>query len=104
MSSTSETSSATEEVVVAREAVVVNVGGRPRKYGRVVVKDNRTQQEVEIDDTDNPPLDEGDPGMGYAFREGQRVRASHPAVRACPSAFRPLDATDALLSPQEVNR
>ena len=89
------------EVVIAREAVVVVVGARPRVYGRITVKDRRTGLDVEIDDTDNPPLDEGDLGLSYAFREGQRVRASHPAVEACPGAFRAVDAVDEILHPND---
>ena len=81
---TENPSPATSGVVVAKEAIVVVVGARPRKYGRIVVKHKRTQQEVEIDDTDNPPIDEGDIGTDYTFREGQRGRADHPAVLACP--------------------
>ena len=83
--------SAYDQVVVAREAVVIEVGAVSRQYGRVTVTDRKTEQKVEIDDTDNPPLVEEQPGRVYAFREGQRVRRDHEAVEANPAAFRPLD-------------
>jgi hypothetical protein len=86
-----------DQVVVCREAIVIEVGGIPRQYGRVTVTDRKTEQKVEIDDTDNPPLVEEQPGRIYAFREGQRVRRDHEAVEANPSAFRDVGATDTLV-------
>jgi hypothetical protein len=81
-------------MLCAREAIVVVVGARPREYGRIIVRDRRTGEYVEIDNTDSPPLDEGDEGVGYAFKAFQRVSADHPAVLACPSAFVPADDAD----------
>jgi len=98
--STSEaTTNVIDDVRVAKEAIVIVVGARPRKYARITVQDNRHNElpPVEIDDTDNPPIDEGDIGVSYAFAEGQIVKADHPAVRECPAGFRPVDATDELV-------
>ena len=90
------------DVVVARETIVIVVGARPVEYARIEVTDKRTSQKVEIDDTDHAPIDEGEEGKSYVFREGQKVRADHPAVEACPGAFRPIDPTDALIYPDAV--
>ena len=73
--------------VVAREAIVINVGGKPARYARITVTDRRTGLPVEILDTDHPPIEPEETGIAYAYREGQRVRADHEAVQACPSAF-----------------
>ena len=81
--------------VVAREAIVVNVGGKPAVYGKVTVTDRRTQQRVTIPDTDSPPLEEEEVGIAYAFKERQKVPTDHPAVAACPGAFIPLDQAEA---------
>lgn len=86
-----------DQVVVARHAIVIGVGDISREYARVVVKDRTTGEDVEIADTDGPPLVEEQIGTTYAFREGQRVRADHPAVLANPGAFRPIDATDEII-------
>jgi hypothetical protein len=34
-----------------------------------------------------PPIDEGDPGRSYAFRQGEKVWSDHEAVIECPGAF-----------------
>jgi hypothetical protein len=81
-------------MLVAKEAITITVGARPVRYGRITVIDRRTGDPVEIDDTDNDPVDEGDEGVPYTFRRNQRVRADHPAVEACPSAFIPADEID----------
>jgi hypothetical protein len=91
----------TAEVVVAREAIVIVCAARPLEYGRITVTDRRTGEEVEIADTDNEPTDEGEDGVSFAFRAGERVRADHPAVRESPGSFRPLDPTDDLIYPRE---
>lgn len=91
------TANVNAEVVVAKEAIVVNVDGRPAEYATITVKNRRTGIEETIFDTDNPPIVEEDVGTAYAFAQGQRVRADHPAVLACPNGFRPIDATDALI-------
>jgi hypothetical protein len=81
-------------MVVAREAIVVNVGGRPTEYGKITVRNRRTGELVEILDTDNDPVDPGDPGTPYAFKAMQRVHKNHPAVTANPGAFMPADEVD----------
>jgi hypothetical protein len=48
-----------------------------------------TGQLVEIDVHELPPLDEGDEGVPYAFKQGEKVFSDHPAVEACPGAFVP---------------
>lgn len=81
--------------VVSREAIVINVGGRPERYGKVAVTDRRTGQRVEILDTDNEPVDPGDLGTPYAFKAYQKVPRSHPAFEANPGAFmEPEDAEE----------
>ena len=87
----------TSDVLVAREAIVVNVGARPVRYGEIEVLDKRTGQKVVILDTDNEPIDPGDEGVAFAFAAGEKVRADHPAVQECPGAFREIDPTDALV-------
>lgn len=80
----------------AKEAVVVNVGGSPRQYGKLKVYNRRTDQMEVIDYTDGDydrhvdyvPEDNGIP---YAFRANEKVAASHPAVKANPGAFAPDD-------------
>jgi hypothetical protein len=73
--------------VVAREACVVNVGGRPMEFGRIMVTDRRTGERVEIADTDSPPVDAGDEGTPFAFKSGEKVSRNHPAVKAAPGLF-----------------
>jgi hypothetical protein len=80
-------------MVVAKEAIVINVGARPIKYGRITVQDRRTNEFVEIDNH-NDIVDEGDEGIPYAFKMNQRVRNDHPAVKANPGAFMPADEID----------
>jgi hypothetical protein len=72
-------------MVVAREAIVINVGGRPPKYERVTVTNKRTGEPAVINKDE--PEDPGDLGMPYAFKENQKVSRNHPAVKACPGAF-----------------
>lgn len=79
-------------MVVAREAIVINVGGRPPKYEQVTVIDRRSGQKVTINKDE--PIDEGDLGVPYAFKAFQRVSKSHPAVKAAPGAFMPADEVD----------
>jgi hypothetical protein len=79
-------------LVVARDAIVINVGGKPPKYERVEVTDRRTGQKVMINKDE--PSDPGDLGVPYAFKENQRVSKNHPAVKACPGAFIPVDDFD----------
>jgi hypothetical protein len=75
------------ELVAAREAIVINVGARPLRYGTVTVRDRRTGEMVTIPDTNHDPIDPGDEGVPYAFKALQKVAADHPAVKACPGAF-----------------
>jgi hypothetical protein len=79
-------------MVVAREAIVINVGGRAAEYEQVEVIDRRTGQKATINKDD--PIDEGDEGVPYAFKANQRVHRDHPAVKANPGAFIPADEVD----------
>jgi hypothetical protein len=65
------------------------LGGRPIQYQRRIVRDRRTGQYAEIDVHELPPIDPGDEGVPYAFRQGEKVRSDHPAVAACPGLFAP---------------
>ena len=78
-------------MVVARERILINVGGEPAVYRKIMVTDRRTGNRVEILDTDNPPVQEEDPGTPYVFRAGEKVSRSHPAVQQNPAAFMSLD-------------
>lgn len=79
-------------MVVAREAIVINVGGAPAEYERVQVINKRTGQPAMINKDD--PIVEEDPGVPYAFKAYQKVSATHPAVLANPAAFMPLEEVD----------
>jgi hypothetical protein len=79
-------------MVVAREAIVINVGAEPPKYERVEVTDRKTGQRVMINKDE--PFDPGDEGVPYSFKAFQKVSASHPAVAANPSAFLPIEDVD----------
>jgi hypothetical protein len=79
-------------MVVAREAIVINVGGRAPKYEQVTVTDRKTGQKVTINKDE--PTDEGDLGVPYAFKAMQRISKNHPAVKANPGAFMPADEVD----------
>jgi hypothetical protein len=80
-------------LVVARDAITITVGARPIEYGKITVRDRRTGELVEIDDHD-VMVDEGDEGVPYAFKAFQKVNKKHPAVKANPGAFIPLDEVD----------
>ena len=80
--------------VVAKEAIVINVGGSPPVYEQVQVTDRKTGQPVMINKDE--PSDPGDLGVPYAFKEGQRVSRNHPAVKECPSAFVSLEEAEEL--------
>jgi len=73
-------------MVAAREAVVVNVGASPIVYGEIDVRHNKTGEAVTITNH-NEITDEGDEGVPYAFKAGEKVRRDHPAVKAAPGAF-----------------
>ena len=88
-------------IVVAREAIVIEVGGKPRKYGTVDVTDRKTGEKKTIPYTDSNydqhvDYEEEVQGVPYAFRPMQKVPANHPAVKACPGAFMPLSEVDDL--------
>jgi hypothetical protein len=83
-------------MVVARDAIVIVVGARPIQYGRVKVVHNKTGELVEIDNHNNI-VDPGEPGIPYAFRAFQKVPKMHPAVKANPGAFIPLEEVDETL-------
>ena len=80
-------------MVVAREAIVINVDARPIEYGKISVRHNKTGDLVTIPNH-NDIVDEGDEGMPYAFKAYQKVSATHPAVKANPGAFMPLEEVD----------
>jgi hypothetical protein len=80
-------------LVVARELITITVGARPIKYGRIEVRNRRTGEMTEIDDH-NVMVDEGDEGVPYVFKAFQKVNKNHPAVKACPGAFMPLEEAD----------
>ena len=82
-----------KNIVVARETIVINVGGRPIQYGQITVADRRTN-EMKTIDNHNQILDDGDEGIPYVFKAFQRVNKNHPAVKACPGAFMPADEVD----------
>jgi len=84
----------TKSMVVAREAIIINVGGQPAEYRRIQVRDRRTGDLVEILDTDNDPVVAEDPGTPYAFKANEIVSKNHPAVKANPGAFIPADEAD----------
>lgn len=79
--------------VVAREAIVINVGARPVEYGKITVSDRKTGEPKTIDNH-NHVVDGGDEGIPYAFKENQKVSRNHPAVKECPGAFASLDELD----------
>jgi hypothetical protein len=81
----------TRQKMRAREAVVVTVGARPIQYERRIVRDRHTGKLVEIDVHELPPVDPGDEGIGYAFKQGEEVWSDHPAVLDAPGCFVPVD-------------
>ena len=81
-------------MVVAREAIVINVGGEPPKYEQVEITHNKTGERVKINMDE--PSDPGDLGVPYAFKAFQKVSATHPAVQANPGAFMPLEEVEDL--------
>lgn len=80
--------------VVARETIVITVGATPPVRRRITVTDRRTGDRVEIDDTDNDPIEPGDMGTPYTFKAGERVPKNHPAVKECPGAFITLEEAE----------
>jgi hypothetical protein len=81
--------------VEAVEACVVVVGARPPEYRTAIVRDRHTGKLAEVTLNEYPPIDEGDDGMTYVFKKGEQVRADHPAVADCPSAFAEIDPDEA---------
>lgn len=80
------------KMVQAKEAIVVNVGGSPREYGKQTVTDRKTGERVVIDYTDGDFDNHVDykpevNGIPYAFKAYEKVPANHPAVKANPEAF-----------------
>ena len=73
--------------VVCREAIVINVGGHPAEYHIATVLNRRTDQMQQVPLTEVAPRVEEDPGTPYAFKAGERVHKTHPAVLANPGAF-----------------
>ena len=87
------TRTSNQNFVVAREAIVINVGGRPVEYAKIQVRHNKTGN-LETIDNHNNIVDGGDDGIPYAFKENQKVSKNHPAVRECPGAFIPIEELD----------
>jgi hypothetical protein len=81
----------TREKMRAKQAVVVVVGARPIEYQKRIVRDRHTGKLAEIDMHELPPVDEGDEGIGYAFRADEEVWSDHPAVLDAPGCFLPVD-------------
>ena len=81
------------KMMVAREACVVVVDARTVEYGKVTVTHNKTGERVTIDNQ-NVILDPGSEGVPYAFKTLQQVSSNHPAVKASPGSFLPLDEVD----------
>jgi hypothetical protein len=81
-------------MVVAREAIVINVGASPPEYDQVQVTHSRTGERVLIN-KDEPRVPE-ELGVPYAFKAFQRVSSSHPAVLANPGAFMPVEEVEDL--------
>ena len=78
--------------VVARETICIVVGARPPVYVRKNVYNVRKDQWEEIDiNPEQPPVDEGDDGIPYTFKAGEKVRRDHPAVKQSPHAFVELE-------------
>jgi hypothetical protein len=75
----------------AKETIVIVVGARPIEYQKKIVRNRHTGKLVEIDLHEAPPVDEGDEGTSYVFKRGEKVWPDHPAVEACPGAFRPAE-------------
>jgi hypothetical protein len=88
-------------MLVAREAIVINVGARPVKYGQITVLDRKSGERKTIDNH-NQIVDEGEDGMPYAFKANQRVNKNHPAVKENPDAFLPADDVDEVDQVAEV--
>lgn len=87
---------AKQKMVQAKEAIVVNVDGSPRKYGKITVTNRKTGERETIDYTDGDYERHVDyehevQGVPYAFKAYEKVPASHPAVKANPSAFVAVD-------------
>jgi len=81
--------------VVAKETINITVGARPPVPHRIKVRDRRSGELVEMDADWND--DEGDLGIGYTFKQFQKVPANHEAVKANPSAFMAATEVDEAL-------
>jgi len=82
-----------DNMVVAREAIIINVGARPIEYGTITVQDRKSGEFKTIPNQNNV-VDGGDEGQPYAFKAFQRVNKNHPAVKENPGAFMPADEVD----------
>lgn len=78
-------------LVVAREAVVINVGAKPAVWHTAEVLNKRTDQIETVNLTEVEPKEPEEEGIPYAFKAYQKVRADHPAVLECPQAFMAYD-------------
>ena len=84
---------ARKQMVQAREPIVINVGGTPVEYERRKVFNRKTDQWEEIDVHEHV-INEADNGIPYAFKANEKVAKDHPAVKANPGAFAPVDDDD----------
>lgn len=79
------------QIMEAKVAVVVNVGGRPPVYKTRIVRNSRTGALAEVTMHEFPPIDPGDLGTPLRLQGRRKVRADHPAVQACPGGFKPFE-------------
>jgi hypothetical protein len=79
-----------EKKVQAKLACVITVGAKPIEYQKRIVRDRHTGKLAEIDVHELPPVDPGNEGIGYAFKQGEEVWSDHPAVLDAPGCFRPI--------------
>ena len=81
-------------MVVARETMVVVVGARPIEYRTAKVRNRKTDEIVEVLLHEAEPLDQGDEGVPYAFKAGEKVPRNHEAVKSSPGSFISLDEAE----------
>ena len=70
----------------------MTVGARAPEWRTVVVRDRHTRRLVEVSLVgEEDPIDPGDPGTAYVFKQGEEVPADHPAVLDAPGALAPVE-------------
>ncbi len=80
--------------VYANQAIVIAVGASPVQYKRAKVLDRRRNERVEVDLHMAKPEKPENVGTHYAFADGQKVPADHPAVLAKPSSFTAVEGEE----------